>query len=168
VSDLADPKAALRVGRMLSAELLFVGAVLNQGGGMTVQVRAVDSADGSILLATDVYAEKPERDLPYQLGGLFLKILQSFPNAEGHITETAGETVRLDVGVSQGVRVGSKFVVVRESGDGKEADGGEPLSVASRPVGLEVDRSSTDASRARVLPPEAAKLLRKGDRVYAR
>ena len=168
VNDLADPRAALRVGKMLSAELLFVGVVLEQGGGMTVQVRAVDSTDGSVILSSDVYAEKPERDLAYQVGGLFLKLLQGFPIAECRILDLMGDTASIDIGSSQGVRVGAKFIVLRDGDSGKGTADGGILSVANRPVSLEVDRPSKDASRVRVSPPEAAKLLQKGDRVYAR
>ena len=167
-SDLADPRAALRIGKLLSAELLFVGAVLSQGNGVTVQVRAVDSADGSIRFTTDVYAEKPERDLTYQVGGLFLKVLQGFPLAEGRVVEVSGGTVSTDVGSSQGIRVGAKFIAMREGKADQGQAEGELLTVSERPVCLEVDRLSTDTSRVRVLPPEAAKLLQKGDRIYAR
>jgi hypothetical protein len=161
--DLADPRTALRIGKLLSAELLFVGVALNQGNGVTVQVRAVDSTDGSIVFTTDVYADNPAKELAYQLNGLFLKVVQNFPVMEGNILEVDGTTgVCVNIGASQGVRVGSKFVVV-QSGSGKDV-----LSLKERSVNLEIVNMESNISRVKVIPSEALKLLRKGDQIYAR
>jgi hypothetical protein len=162
-NDLADPRTALRIGKLLSAELLFVGVALNQGTGVTVQVRAVDSTDGRIVFTTDVYADNPAKELAYQLNGLFLKVVQNFPVLEGNILEVDGATgVCVNLGASQGVRVGSKFVVV-QSGSGKDV-----LSLKERSVNLEVVNMESNISRVKVIPSEALKLLRKGDQIYAR
>lgn len=165
VSDLADQRAALRIGRLLSAELLFIGASTSHGEGVTVQVRVVDSTDGSILFTTDVYADRPQRDLAYQLGGLFLKIMQEFPIVEGRIVDVKGGEVDVDVGARGGVRVGSKFVVARRVGDAGDL---AILESSNQTVILEVDKVSPSTIHTRVYPADAVKLLAKGDRIYAR
>lgn len=167
-SELADPRAALRIGKLLAAELLFVGTVLKQGAGVTVQVRVVDAADASIAFTADVYADNPEKDFAYQLGGLFVKIVQGFPFAEGRVLNIGKDKASIDIGSSQGIRVGSKFIVVRFAGDPAGFQDEEVLTCAERVVTLEVDRLSQDMSRARIIPPEAGSLIQKGDHVYAR
>lgn len=167
-SDLADPRAALRIGKLLAAELLFVGTVLKQGDGVTVQVRAVDSVDGSIAFTTDVYADHPEKDLAYQLGGLFIKIVQGFPVAEGRVLGMGGDQASIDIGSRQGIRVGTKFIVVRSAEDPSGFQDEVVLTCAERVVTLEVERLSPEMSRAHIIPPDAGSLIQKGDHVYAR
>jgi hypothetical protein len=82
---------------------------------------------------------------------------------EGNILEVDGTTgVCVNIGASQGVRVGSKFVVV-QSGSGKDV-----LSLKERSVNLEIVNMESNISRVKVIPSEALKLLRKGDQIYAR
>ena len=162
VDELSDSRAALKIGKLLPAELLFVGETLNQGNGVTVQVRAVDPTDGNIVYIADVYAENPDIELAYQLNGLFLKVAHRFPLLDGSILEIDGKNACINVGASQGMRVGSKFIVLVP---GMDTD---VLALNDRTVNLEIISLESGTSTVRVDPPEALKFLKKGDKIYAR
>jgi hypothetical protein len=58
LSDLADPAAALRIGKLLPAELLLMGTIIHEAKGVTVYLRAVETGNGEIVLSDDVYTSR--------------------------------------------------------------------------------------------------------------
>ncbi len=166
LSDLADPAAALRIGKMLPAEMLLMGRLLTSGGGLTVQARIVETGTGRIVKEEDVYTEGAEADLPYQISGLVMKIEQHFPLAEGRIVDARGGQATIDVGAAGGVRVGTRFVAIQPETAGEGA--GSVCKSGEQVVELKVSRVEKDKSRAQVLPPEAGGLLAAGLQVYTR
>ena len=50
-SQLANPNAAIRIGRMLAANCLFMGSVLEKEGSIEVYLRVVDTETSLILAA---------------------------------------------------------------------------------------------------------------------
>ena len=98
LSDLSDPRAALRISKMLPAEMLLMGGLLKSDAGVTVYIKVVDSEDGRVLLLEDVYSERLDKEMHYKLGGLVMKIEQHFPLIQGQISEFKGDRVMLNVG----------------------------------------------------------------------
>lgn len=167
LSDLADPAAALRIGKMLPAEILFMGAILKQDKGLTVFVKAVETSNGRMLFSNDVYTENPDRDLDYQVAGLIMKIKQQFPLTAGKIVTASDDEIRVNVGSRQGVRSGTTFVVVAPGPEGSPG-AGQVRKMDDQPVVLDVGRVAADYGIAAVRPAKAKVQLRPGDLIYAR
>jgi hypothetical protein len=167
ISLLADRESALRIGKLLAAELLLVADVRLEGKGITIHARVLDVSTGQIMFVGDVYTEAVE-DLDWVLSGLVLKIEQRFPMLEGRVLKTARSRVTLDLGERQGVRPGTRFIVLQAA---EESSPGLPesvLRISETWVQLEADRITNEASSARIVPEAGASAVREGDRVYAR
>jgi hypothetical protein len=168
VSDLADPRSALRIGKMLPAEMLLMTSLIPRDKGLTVRTWVVATENGRILFSEDIYTEKMDEDLAYKVEGLVMKIEQRFPLAEGRITEVEGDAVTVDVGAEDGVGVGTRFVVIRPpEGAGKMA-GGKVCRRADAFVQLEVAQARPRSGVGHVMPSDGRKDVRAGDFVYAR
>jgi len=167
LSDLADRGRALRIGKMLPAELLFLGVVMKHDVGLTVRVEAVDTTRGRPLVAEDVYSENMAEDLAYQVSGLVLKLESRFPLVSGTVIDHAGEDAVIDVGYEVGVRSGTRFVAIADADDGGAGEG-QVCRVDGEWVELDVKQVSRESSKARIVPAEGAGTIRKGCRLYAR
>jgi curli biogenesis system outer membrane secretion channel CsgG len=74
-SDLADPSTAVRLGRILAAEAVLIGSILQKEGSLDIFVRLVDTETTLILAAVDVYGEDVDSRLMRKLcRGLVLKL----------------------------------------------------------------------------------------------
>ena len=165
---LSDRAAALRIGRMLPAEMLFIGEVLPEAEGWTVFARAVETAGGEQLLNEDVYSAAADDDLRRQVEGLVLKIKQRFPLVFGEVVDVSGGDAIINVGREQGISAGARFVVLQAAGEAEGSLGRRVRTFNGTCVELDVHRALAAAGRARILPPGAKNLVRKGDGVYAR
>ena len=167
-SELADPKAILKIGKMVPAEMLLMSNLLPAGKGMTVYCKVVETGNGQLLFSEDVYAEGDDNDLGYQVGGLILKVKQHFPLVAGQVTSVDGGKVTIDVGSARGIRSGTKFVVVKPGGDPKSMAAGRICKHEGRPVELAVNRVKSDTGVAEVLPATASGTVKEGDYVHSK
>ncbi len=167
VSDLADPRAALRIGKLMPAELLLMGRIITEARGVTIYVKAVDTASGEVLYAADVYSVEPERSLDEDAASLILKIKQAFPLVTGEVVQRQGATVTLNIGMRHGAAVGNRFVVLRD-GAAEHASGGSLQRIDDRPIQLIMEHVQQDSGTARIVPDHAREAVQRGDHVYAR
>ncbi len=165
LSDLADPRSARLIGRLLPAELMLMSSVMDHDTGLTVLAKVVDARDGRLLFSDDVFAQPEADELAHHLRGLALKIEQRFPLVGGHITKVTGATAQVDVGQRHGVQPFTRFVVLPGGGDKDAAPvyrAGEAL------VQLAVSRIAEQTGWAEIMPDAANTLVREGDYIHAR
>ncbi|MEI6211271.1 MAG: hypothetical protein WCR06_06555 [bacterium] len=167
VSDLADPRAALRIGKLMPAELLLMGRLITEARGVTLYVKAVDTASGEILFATDIYSVDPDRSLDEDAASLILKVKQGFPLVAGEVVRRQGTTATLSIGLRSGAAVGSRFVVLRGAAE-ENAPDGSLRRIDGRPIQLSMERVQQESGTARIVPDNAREAVREGDHVYAR
>ncbi|HBA84702.1 MAG TPA: hypothetical protein DCZ95_11465 [Verrucomicrobia bacterium] len=167
LSDLTDPAAALRIGKMLPAELLLMTTLIRQGHGVTAYARVVDTSEGEVLCTDDVYYEGSENRMPEQIDGLMMKIKQRFPLLEGKIVTLSGDKLTVGIGAGSGVRPGAKFVVLRAH-KGEAVEAAEIVRCGEKTAEVVIVKPKADTSLARVIPAEAGKTIKTGDYVYAR
>ncbi len=168
LSDLADRKAALKIGKMLPAELLLMGALMPHEKGVTVRMEVIETASARPLVAEDVYCEDLFRDMEYQLSGLMMKIERHFPLVSGKIVDCAPGNVAINVGYEQGVRAGTRFVVVKPGKADAPLASGAVCRTGDDVVELNVVTVSRRTGQARVLPKHGAGAVKSGDMIYAR
>lgn len=170
VSDLADPSAALRIGKLVPAELLLMGRIYDEAKGVTLFVKAVETGHGEVVFASDVYSPDTDRALPEAVEGLVLKVVQGFPMVSGEVLRCQGDRVTLNVGRHDGTLEHSRFLVVAPngSGAGSDTESGQVCKVADAPVQVQVERVQDDTSTARIVPSSADTLVKEGYHVYTR
>ena len=167
VSDLADPSAALRIGKMVPAWRLLMGKILAEAQGLTVYVKAVETSKGEVLFASDVYTPDPERSLDEVVAGLVLKVQQGFPLVSGEVVKHQGALVTLNVGSEGGVTENSRFYVIDAQKE-EEVKRGRVCRIEQQPVQLQIVGIRQNTSTARIIPSEAIDIVKEGYYVYTR
>ncbi|MBP7830911.1 MAG: hypothetical protein KA248_13450 [Kiritimatiellae bacterium] len=153
-SGLADPRAALEIGRLLPADLLFSGALFRNGDGVTAYMRIVDTASAEVLHATDVYIEFRNGDWRTPLDGLAAKMEQFFPLLESRLASRHGGRGTIAAGRRLGVRAGTRWVA--------------PAADDAPFAELVVESVEEEQSTARFLPAKGAREPAPGDTVMTR
>jgi len=167
LSDLADCSAALRIGKMMPAELLLLSSVIRHERGVTVFARLVDTSEGTRAWAGDIYCDEPERALEEQVDALALKLKQAFPLLDATVIRIDGERITMDAGTERGVRAGTRLLVLK-TGAGGDRRQGQVLYHESQPAEIEVTRTGGKDCLGLVKPRAAAELIDPGDAVYTR
>jgi hypothetical protein len=168
LSDLADPQAALRISKMLPAEMLLMSSVLPEGKGMTVCAKIVDTQEGQILMTSDVYSEQGAEDLSFQVGGLVMKVLQHFPLVSGEVLRTEAGKVTINVGTREGVTEATRFIVLAKTESSKGIQDAKVCKIDGKSVELGVAQIRQDSVTAKILPGAAKDAIKEGYYVYAR
>ncbi len=167
LSDLADPAAALRIGKMVPAEMLLMGRIFQEAKGVTVYLKAVETGNGEVVFASDVYSSDPEAGLEDTVGGLVLKVQQGFPLITGEVLRCQGSRVTLNVGRQDGASEKCQFIVCEAVGGGGLA-AGRVCRAEDRPVQVKIEKVQQNTSTARVIPSSADALVKEGHYVYTR
>lgn len=114
-SDLADPSAAIRIGRIMAASCVFMGSVLEKEGSVEIYLRAVDTETSLILTAADVYGEDLSPDMVRLLcQGLVVKLLDELPLVEGLVVTVKGSQGIIDLGREKKVKKGMRVIIFEE------------------------------------------------------
>jgi len=167
VSDLADPASALRIGKMVPAEMLLMGKIFNEAKGLTIYLKAVETGNGEVIFASDVYTPEPDSRLDDAVAGLVLKVEQGFPLITGEVLRRQGAHVTLNVGRQDGATENSRFLVISaDAGDG--GSGGQVCKAGGQPVSLQIERIQQNTSTARIVPSAADAIVKEGYHVYTR
>ncbi|MEI7899142.1 MAG: hypothetical protein WCK89_02745 [bacterium] len=167
VSDLADPSSALRIGKMVPAELLLMGKIYTEARGLTVYLKAVETGRGEVVFASDVYSPDQEAGLDDAVSGLVLKVEQGFPLVSGAVLRRQGSLVTLNIGRQDGATENSRFLVFSAADD----DGvvaGQVCKAEGQPVQLQMERLQQNTSTARIINSTAVAIVKEGYHVYTR
>lgn len=168
-SSLARPSAVLQAGRLETADLLLVGALIRDGTrGNTIQISVLETTQGEELFTEDVYSEDIDREMDYIAQGLVMKIKQRLPLAQGRVTRLDGPRALLELGPEDEVVTGSRFLVLRLPAGDTDPAAAVVCRTGERVVELTVTERRADGATATVHPAEARTLLQPGDAVYAR
>lgn len=162
-SKLADPRAALKQGRRLDADLIMMPRLLDDAPGHTIYVQVVDAESGDLLFIEDVYLEDL-KDLSHQLSGLVAKIEQRFPVIRAELLDRDGR-FHISAGSNEGARKGMRFIAVRSEGP---FENGQVVYFGGRPAELVI--SEVESEEARVIIPGHLKgnPVQPGDYVFSR
>ncbi len=168
-SGLVRQDLQIKVGKMLPAELLFLGEFLREGKGVTLRVNVVESGKGETLFSDDIYTEQPDREVAEKSAGLVLKIKQHMPMMKGRIVSVNGDRIVVDIGTEQGLLAASQFVVARTPSEERAGANAAVLCrVGEQWIRLHVEDMETRRAVTSALPEKAGKLLKPGDIVFAR
>ncbi|MEE9367420.1 MAG: hypothetical protein V3V05_01010 [Pontiella sp.] len=162
-SELSDPRALLKQGEKLDADLVFFTRVLSDGAGYTIYTQVLDTRSGDELFVEDVYLEDLHH-LPNQLSGLVMKLEQHFPLIQACLQQQDRRLV-IDAGAMKGAQKGMRFLVIRSSGTFEQ---GRVILTENRPVELII--SEVESARAQVIVPngQSKHTAQPGDFVFSR
>ncbi len=166
-SRLADRDAALQVGKIITADGILFGKVVEEDG-ISVHLWLVDTETTEIIHYAEVYDEDSSLpNLRFLMDALALKFKQYFPLVSGRIIWISDGGFSADLGSEDGIRPGMKYLPYREVETGK----GRvkiPLKIAAKNIESRVTMVENNSSYAEVRPEEGIGKIHKGDYVITK
>jgi hypothetical protein len=115
-SDLADPTTALKLGRILSAQLIVTGSLSKQDEQWLANLRFIESETTAIKCSVStIVTEGGAAAVVSELGkAINSKLRKEFP-LQGKITSVSGETASINIGDVSGVSTGMVFTLLQDN-----------------------------------------------------
>ena len=98
-SKLIDKDTALQLGKLMAAQTIVTGNIIETGIGVEIIGRVIDTETSEILVAEDVYDEvKDLQGLKTLAEGMAIKIHRKFPLLSGTVIKQKGKWIFTDIG----------------------------------------------------------------------
>ncbi|MBW2036754.1 MAG: hypothetical protein JRI41_04650 [Deltaproteobacteria bacterium] len=113
-SRLIDRRTALRLGRLVAAQAVVTGSIIETRTGIEIVGRMIDTETSEILATEDVYGEV--KDLPALRSlaeGMAIKFHRDFPLVDGVVIQRKGSEILTDLGKDK-VKLHRRLLVYRE------------------------------------------------------
>jgi len=113
-SGLIDRRTALRLGRLVAAQAIVTGSIIETRTGIEIVGRMIDTETSEILATEDVYGEV--KDLPALRSlaeGMAIKFHRDFPLVDGVVIQRKGSEILTDLGKDK-VKLHRRLLVYRE------------------------------------------------------
>jgi hypothetical protein len=159
----ADPRALLKTGKQLDADLVFITRVLRDAPGQTVYTQVLDTQSGKELFIEDVYLED-ESLLPQKLEGLVMKIEQRFPVMQARVEKRDGR-LAINAGEKSGAHAGMRLLVVRSEDSFEQ---GRVIRAGNQPAELIVSEVESDSALFIIPKKQIKDPVQSGDFVFTR
>lgn len=157
-TELIDPSKALKSGRMIAAEGVITGSILETKNSIEIYARLINPETTTVLAAKDVFSqEKSISNLQFLSEGLALKFKHSFPLVDGQVVKVKGKEVYTDVGLNKNVKREMKYIIYREGEKIYHPVTGKFLGCESNDLGeVQIEEVFSDFSRGKLLTKEKA------------
>jgi TolB-like protein/tetratricopeptide (TPR) repeat protein len=113
-TELIDKNTALRLGKLVAAQSIVTGSIIETGTGMEIVARVVDTETSEILASEDVYDEvKDPAALRSLAEGMAVKFHRAFPLLDGLVLQQRGNTIFTDLGQDK-IKLNRRLLVFKE------------------------------------------------------
>lgn len=115
-SELVDPDRAVELGKIVAANAMLAGTVVESPDSVEIIGRIIDTETATVLASNDIFGEdKSFSGLGDLLDGLAFKFKRDFPIFEGILIEVrGGDEVLIDIGAEKQVRPNQRLICYRE------------------------------------------------------
>lgn len=154
-SDLADPETALRLGRILAAQVIGTGSLLHMTDGTMLSLRLIDTETTAIpkVINREISTDDSLKKDLHQLNREILTTIMTAYPLQAYVVNVTGDKVMINLGANQGVVTGSRFSVIEEQ-EPIEYKGKKLQQAPKRIAGLEVISVEPDLSYCRITEQE--------------
>jgi hypothetical protein len=124
-SDLADPMTSLRLGKVLSANIILTGRIISNGSGQTVILRAIDTETTAVRKIISAESTSPTIDSATinDLGSELIKWVKSDFPLQGKILSSSGNKCEINLGRVHGLEKGARFEIMISNKQGQTVAG---------------------------------------------
>lgn len=113
-SRLIDKKTALKLGKLVAAQTIVTGNIIESGIGIEIVGRVIDTETSEILASEDVYDEvKDLQGLRTLAEGMAIRIHRKFPLLSGTVIKQKGKWIFIDIGDDK-IGLQGRLIVYRE------------------------------------------------------
>jgi tetratricopeptide (TPR) repeat protein/TolB-like protein len=148
---LFDKRIALRLGRLVAAQSVITGSIIETRAGIEVVARMIDAETSEIIATEDVYDEV--KDLPALMSlaeGMAIKFHRDFPLVDGLVIECRGQDIFTDLGQDV-IKLQRRIIVYREKSV-KHPVTGKVLGAATQIIGrARVTQVQPEMSKAELI-----------------
>lgn len=114
-TDLVDPEKASSLGKIISADAILAGSIIETPDSIEVISRLIDTETSTVLTSNDVFdQEKGLSSLSTLLDSLAYKFKRDFPLLEGIIIEVKNTLVMVDIGQEKKIKPLSRLICFRD------------------------------------------------------
>lgn len=114
-TDLFERSTLLKLGRLVAAQSIITGSIIETRKGVEVVARLIDTETSEILATEDVYNEiKDLQALRFLAEGMAAKFHRDFPLIDGLILERKGKDIFTDLGRDM-IKLQRRLIVYREN-----------------------------------------------------
>jgi tetratricopeptide (TPR) repeat protein len=116
-SELADPAAALELGKVLSARLIVTGTLYYQAGDYLLTLRLIDTQTTRIVKVMTADLGGPAqvvKDIGWLRRRILSAVMEHYP-LQGYVVQVDADQVMVNLGAGQGVVTGSRFDILERS-----------------------------------------------------
>lgn len=169
-SGLVDEKTALRLGKILAADGILFGNVLERANSVEAYLRIIDTETTQVLAAVDIYGEEVDIAVLRTLGeGLELKLTQEMPLVEGLVVQNDGDRITVDLGKQTGIKCGMKLFVYELGESIQHPQTGAPAGGLYREMGqARIQSIMEQVSSAQMMEGADLKDIQKNNYVITR
>ena len=112
MSGLVDESTALKVGKLLAADDMLLGSILERVNSLEIYARLVDTETAEVITAVDIYGEDIDIEALRSLSqGVDLRLTEELPVLEGIVIKSDGRRFAVDLGKQSQIKKGSKVIV---------------------------------------------------------
>lgn len=133
MTGIVNPDQIQKIGKILGAEVLISGAVMQVGTLLEVNTRIIDIETGSIIAAERVKSDTVT-SLEDMVVSVAAQVMKDFP-LKGYVAKREKDKVVIDLGRQAGVKKGMQFIVYQEGKVIKHPKTGEILEIEKLEVG---------------------------------
>ncbi|GAB4344726.1 MAG: hypothetical protein Kow0089_21480 [Desulfobulbaceae bacterium] len=109
-----SPSLATAYGLRMGTDAILACTLSGLPDSVELRAVLIDSMSGAILATRDLFLEDPEGLPQASFDLLAASLAEDVPMAEGIVTAVNGESVVLDIGAKQGIKVGNRLIAYRE------------------------------------------------------
>jgi TolB-like protein len=118
LSGLVDESTALKVGKILAADDMLLGSILERINSLEIYARLVDTETAEVVAAVDIYGEDIDIGALRSLGqGVDLRLVEDLPLLEGIVLKSDGPRFAVDLGKLSQIKRGAKVIVYEIGGE---------------------------------------------------
>lgn len=112
MSGLVDERTALKLGKLLAADDMLLGSILERINSLEIYARLVDTETAEMIAAVDIYGEDIDIGALRSLGqGVELRLTEELPLLEGIVLKADGTSFAVDLGRQSQIKRGAKVIV---------------------------------------------------------
>ena len=113
-SKLIDKQTALKLGKLVAAQTIVAGNIVESGMGIEIVARVIDTETSEILASEDVYDEvKDIQGLRTLADGMAIRIHRKFPLLGGTVIKQKGKWIFTDIG-DEKIALQGRLIVYHE------------------------------------------------------
>jgi hypothetical protein len=112
--NLVDGKTALRLGKLVAAQSIITGTIIETKTGIEIVGRMIDTETSEIMTTKDVYDENRDISAIKLLAeGMSIQLVQEFPLVGGIVLQSKGKDIFTDLGEGK-IALKRRLIVYRE------------------------------------------------------